>query len=120
MSYLEDPLDQSNTPREFRIGDKLSVRSFDSKLHEGIVDTIEWSTTFKTWCYRLVGGIHTPYWVYQKTNHDSHQFDVVYSRHRRSVRDLSPLEQRLRLTSFARRALAVPPRPLPPPIAISE
>lgn len=104
MSYLEDPPSESNTPQEFKIGDTLSVRSFDSKVHEGIVDTIEWSITFKTWCYRLMGGKNTPYWVYEKTNHVQNQFDVVYAKH----------------SEYRKRPPARPPIALPPPIAISE
>jgi hypothetical protein len=64
-----------------------------AKDAEGIVDTVEWSLSFNTWCYR-VAGKKAPFWLYQTDR---------------------TLKKR-----GARRPPPLPPLPLPDPIPIME
>jgi hypothetical protein len=40
LGPLEDSPSESNTPREFKIGDTLSVRSYDARLHSDWVEML--------------------------------------------------------------------------------
>lgn len=84
--------DIDHSTQLYKIGDYLIAKELVGTV-EGTVDAIEWSTSFSTWCYRLVGK-NPPYWVYQ-TN-----------------RTLSG--------KGYRRPPPLPPSPLPDPISIME
>lgn len=63
LGPLDNSSSESNAPKcAYKIGDVLTT-----KEASGSIDTIEWSTTFRTWCYRLVGK-NPPYWVYEISN----------------------------------------------------
>ena len=121
LGQLDDPPSELNTPRHYKIGDALSIPAAS-----GTIDAIEWSATYKTWCYRLVGR-KPPYWVYQKTNNDvPPMFNVVADKLIRQHGKTNYAyieEQRIREESIARRTFrppATPPKPLPPPRSSTE
>lgn len=85
-----EPLDPDvrYSNQHYKIGDYLIAKDA-----QGTVDTIEWSISFNTWCYRVVGK-KPPYWLYQT--------DITL------------------LKPGAKRPSPAPPRPLPSPKTIRE
>ena len=60
MAVRWGPPEDIRHPNQFYIvGDYLIARDA-----EGVVDTIEWSLSFNTWCYRVVIGKKF-FWLYQ-------------------------------------------------------